>query len=75
MSTISQLQKERAARLLDLVTYIKHPVGGFLFCRTCRIAIPTKLLPSHFSRSSNHAYNTKDLGDLLCAWEAVYEET
>lgn len=75
MSVVSQLLEERAARLLDLVTYIEHPVGGFLLCRTCRIAIPTKLLPFHFSRTSNHAYNTKDLCDLLSAWEAVYEET
>lgn len=75
MSAASQLQEERAARLLDLVTYIEHPVGGFLLCQTCRIAIPTDLLPSHFSKSSNHAYGTKDLRDLLCAWKAVYEGT
>lgn len=67
MSAISQLQEERAARLLDLVTYIKHPVGGFLLCQTCQIAVPTRLLPSYFSNTSNHAYNKKDLCNLLSA--------
>jgi hypothetical protein len=47
----------------------------FVSCLPCRIAIPTELLPSHFSKSSNHAYNTKDLRDLLSAWKAVYEGT
>jgi hypothetical protein len=68
------LQK-RAARLLDLVTYIHHPSHLFFACQTCKVAVPLAAISSHLSKLKIHNLRQRDVQLLLDAWKQLYLST
>jgi hypothetical protein len=67
--------QERAARLLDLVTYIHHPSHPFFACQTCKVAVPLSAISGHFSKLKIHNFRQRDVQLLLDAWKQLYLST
>jgi hypothetical protein len=59
--------QERAARLLDLVTYIYHPLHLFFACQTCKVAVLLLAISSYFSKLKIHNFRQRNVQLLLDA--------